>query len=69
MANTDDLEKMLKERGIVKAIIGDYIIYRKDWLRKNIEQEYILQKSVRDFQPVKDGITRLREFLKEQGKK
>lgn len=71
MAKHEDLAKILEERGIVKAVIGDYIIYRRDWLHNNIEQEYILQKSARDFEPIKDGITRLREFIKEQqeGKK
>lgn len=64
MAKYDEIAKRMEEGTIVKAVIGPYIIYRKDWLQENIEQEYILQKSVKDFQPIKDGISRLREFMK-----
>ena len=64
MAKYDEIAKRMEEGTIVKAVIGPYIIYRKDWLQENIEQEYILQKSAKDFQPIKDGISRLREFIK-----
>lgn len=66
MADYNSLIQKMENKAICKAVIGDYIIYRKDWLRDNIEQEYVLQKSVKDFQPIKDGITRLREFIKQQ---
>lgn len=68
MANYNELARKMEERAVVKEICGDYIIYRRDWLREHIEQEYVLQKSVKDFMPIKDGITRLREWMKNQEK-
>ena len=61
-----ELAKKMEKREIVKAVYGDYVIYRRDWLQENIEQEYILQKSVKDLKPIKDGIQHLREFLAQQ---
>lgn len=69
MANYNELARKMEERSVVKEVCGDYIIYRRDWLLEHIEQEYILQKSVNDFKPVQDGITRLREWMKEQEQK
>lgn len=68
MADYKELAEKMEKGTIVKAVHGDYVIYRKDWLQAHIEQEYVLQKSVQDFKPIKDGITRLREFIKEQEK-
>lgn len=68
MAEYDDLPQKLRERVICKAVIGDYVIYRRDWLHKNIEQEYVLQKSARDFAAIaeksKKSLKELREYLK-----
>ena len=66
MSDYKELANRMAEGTIVKAVIGDYVIYRRDWLRDNIEQEYVLQKKLAIFKPDKDGITRLREFLKKQ---
>lgn len=66
MANISEIAKQCKEAGIVKAVSGDYVIYKRKWLYDNIEQEYVLIKSIKDFKPIKDGITRLREFIAQQ---
>lgn len=64
--NYTELAKKMEEGSIVKAVKGDYVIYKRKWLYENIEQEYLLIKSIKDFKPIKDGITRLREFLAQQ---
>lgn len=61
-----DLAKKMAEGSIVKAVSGDYVVYKRKWLYDNIEQEYLLIKSIKDFKPIKDGITRLREYLAQQ---
>lgn len=66
MANITEIARQCKEAGIVKAVSGDYVIYKRKWLYEHIEQEYVLIKSVKDFKPIKDGITRLREFIAQQ---
>lgn len=66
MNDYSEIEKKLQESGIVKAVIGDYVIYKRKWLYENIEQETVLIKSIKDFKPIKDGITRLRQFIAEQ---
>ena len=70
MGSYMELAKRMQEGTVVTAVCGDYVIYRKDWLRNNLEQEYVLQKSAREFNTLKakDGITRLKEFIeKERG--
>ena len=57
-----DLARRMEEGGLLKAVIGDYIVYKKTWLRENIENEYVLQKSAKDIANVKSGITRLQEI-------
>lgn len=64
MAEYDELAKRMEEGTIVKAVIGPYVIYKRSWLRDHIDQEYELQKSLKDFKPPKDGIRRLREYMK-----
>lgn len=64
--NYTELAKKMEEGSIVKAVKGDYVIYKRKWLYENIEQEYLLIKSIKDFKPIKDGITRLRDFLAQQ---
>ena len=66
MADYTDLARKMAEGSVVKAVNGDYVIYKRKWLYENIEQEYVLIKSVKDFKPIKDGITRLREFIAQQ---
>lgn len=70
MLNNSEIEKKLKEDGIVKAVIGDYVIYKRDWLYDHIEQERTLINSVKDFRNSKpqmmDGITRLKQFIEKQ---
>ena len=64
-----DIGKRMTEGTVVKAVIGDYVIYKRSWLQDHIEQEATLIKSFKECKPIKDGITTLREFLAEQGKK
>ena len=66
MNDYTDLARKMAEGSIVKAVKGDYVIYKRKWLYENIEQEYVLIKSIKDFKPIKDGITRLREFIAQQ---
>lgn len=66
MASIQEIAKDCKELGIVKAVSGDYVIYKRKWLYENIDQEVTLIKSVKDFEPIKDGITRLRQYIAEQ---
>ena len=68
MANYNELAKKMQDEEIVKASCGKYVIYRRDWLYEHIEQEYVLIKSAKEMKPIKDGITRLREWMKEQEK-
>jgi hypothetical protein len=66
MSNYTELAKKMEEGSIVKAVSGDYVIYKRKWLYENIDQEVTLIKSVRDFKPIANGITRLRQFVAEQ---
>ena len=69
MQDYKEIAKKMQDEAIVKAGCGKYVIYRKDWLYEHIEQEYVLIKSAKEMKPIKDGITRLREYLKEQESK
>ena len=62
----NDLAKRMDEGTVVKAVMGDYVVYKRSWLYENIEQEAVLIKSVREMKPIKDGITRLRDFLDQE---
>ena len=66
MSDYSELARKMEEGSIVKAVHGDYVIYKRKWLYENIDQEVTLIKSVKDFKPIKDGITRLRQFIAEQ---
>ena len=63
-----ELATRMEEGIIINAICGDYVVYKRSWLYENIDQEIVLIKSARELKPIKDGITRLKEFLKEQEK-
>jgi hypothetical protein len=68
-ANVTDykrLSQLLRDKAVCKAVVGDYIIYRKDWLRENIEQEYILQKSAREMAAVKFDIDNFKKFVQNE---
>ena len=42
------LENM--ENGVIcKAVVGDYIIYKKSWLQEHLDQEVTLLKAYKDF--------------------
>lgn len=69
MAGTyTDLARRMEEGGLLKAVIGDYIVYKKTWLKENIESEYVLQKSAKDIGKTTDAITRLQELHRRVGK-
>ncbi len=61
-----ELAKHMEEGSVVKAVCGDYVVYKRKWLYENIEQEVTLIKSIKDFKPIADGITRLRKWVAEQ---
>ena len=61
-----ELAKHMEEGSVVKAVCGDYVVYKRKWLYENIEQEVTLIKSIKDFKPIADGVTRLRQWVAEQ---
>lgn len=63
-----ELAAKMEEGGICKYVCKDYVVYKRSWLYDHIEQEYVLIKSAKEIKPMADGITRLKEFLREQGK-
>lgn len=63
-----ELASRMEEGSIVKAVCGDYVVYKRSWIYENIDQEVVLIKSARELKPIKDGITRHKEFLREQEK-
>ncbi len=65
-ADYKDLARKMENREIVKAVCGDYVIYRRDWLQDHIEQEYILAKSAKDFMAIKDSVAGFKEFVRQQ---
>lgn len=63
-----ELAKRMDEGGFCKYVCKDYVIYKRSWLYDHIDQEAVLIKSAKEVKPIADGITRLKEFLKEQEK-
>lgn len=63
-----ELAEKMENGGIVKTVCGDYVIYKRSWLYEHLDQEIVLMKSAKELKPMADGITRLKEFLKEQEK-
>lgn len=56
----------MEEGIVVKAVVGDYVIYKKSWLDEHIDQEAVLWKSAKEFREkieVKKGV--LQELIKE----
>ena len=66
MTDYKRLFQLLRDKAVCKAVVGDYIIYRKDWLRENIEQEYTLQKSAREMAAVKFDIDNFKKFVQNE---
>lgn len=67
-ADYKDIARKMENREIVKAVCGEYVIYRRDWLQDHIEQEYVLQKSAFDLKGIKESVEDFREFVRQQGK-
>lgn len=63
-----ELAEQMEQGSIVKCVCADYVVYKRSWLYDHIEQEAVLIKSAREIKPMADGITRLKNFLKEQEK-
>ena len=61
-----ELARQMEEGSVVKAVCGDYVIYKRKWLYENIEQEVTLIKSIKDFKPIVSGLKRLRQWIAEQ---
>lgn len=53
MADYKEVAKKMEEGGICKAVVGDYVIYKRKWLYENLEQEITLMKSTRDWLEMK----------------
>lgn len=66
MTDYKRLIQLLRDKAVCKAVVGDYIIYRKDWLRENIEQEYVLQKSAREMAAVKFDIDNFKKLVQNE---
>ena len=66
MTDYKRLFQLLRDKAVCKAVFGDFIIYRKDWLQDHIEQEYILQKSAREMAAVKFDIDNFKEFIENE---
>ncbi len=63
-----ELAQRMEEGDFCKLVCKDYVVYKRSWLQDHIEQEYVLIKSAKELKPMADGITRLKEFLREQEK-
>ena len=61
MTDYKRLFQLLKDKAVCKAVVGDFIIYRKSWL-----QEYILQKSAREMAAVKFDIDNFKKFIQNE---
>lgn len=66
MTDYKRLFQLLRDKAVCKAVVGDFIIYRKSWLQDHIEQEYILQKSAREMAAVKFDIDNFKDFIQNE---
>ena len=66
MQDYTDVARRMAEGSIVKYVSKDYVVYKRKWLKEHLEQEILLIKSMRDLEPIQDGITILRQFIAEQ---
>lgn len=60
------LARQMENGGIVKAVSGDYVVYRRDWLYEHIEQETVLIQSAKQLNAKPLDIHRFMDFIKEQ---
>ncbi len=76
MGEYTDIARRMEEGGICKAVIGDYVIYKRKWLYEHIDQEYVLINSAKeilnvtqtDFDRLKAVRDELTNYLKGFGK-
>ena len=65
-ANYRKLVNDMEEGAVVKAVCGDYVIYKKSWLDEHLDQEIVLWRSARDFRRnLPDRKIRIAEILQE----
>lgn len=65
-ANYRKLVNDMEEGIVVKAVVGDYVIYKKSWLDEHLDQEIVLWRSARDFRrSLPDRKIRIAEILQE----
>lgn len=65
-ANYRKLVNDMEEGVVVKAVVGDYVIYKKSWLDEHLDQEIVLWRSARDFRrSLPDRKIRIAEILQE----
>lgn len=76
MGEYTDIARRMEEGGICKAVVGDYVIYKRNWLYEHIDQECVLIKSAKellnitqtDFNRLKAIRDDLTNWLKDNGK-
>ena len=61
------LARQMENGGIVKAVSGDYVVYRRDWLYEHIEQESVLIQSAKQLNVKPFDIQKFKEFMSEKG--
>lgn len=44
----------MQSNSLCKANVGDYLVYKKDWLFNNLEQEFELQRSMKEKKEAKE---------------
>ena len=66
MADYREIARRMEEGSIVKAVCGDYVVYKRRWLFEHIDQEVTLIRSVKDFHPIVAGVKNVRDWIKEQ---
>ena len=70
-----EVDKVLKSKNFLKRSSGEYIIYNRKWLLKNLEMEFDILKRVRDGKEIKpfsredfENWMKARERLEDDGK-
>lgn len=48
-----DLLFRMQSNSLCKANVGDYLVYKKDWLFNHLEQEFELQRSMKEIKEQK----------------
>ena len=74
MQDYTDIARKMADGGICKAVVGDYVIYKRKWLYEHLDQEIILAQSAKmakdltqvDFDELKAKKQELIKYLRGQ---